>query len=99
MISSVLFMSAPGSDPTPPRDRRAEVEAWWPLIARIVAFVFGAALLWQQANVPNPPGAQEWIVVAAIGCMGPTVATTVATIIDSLRGTKGVALPDKDPPA
>ena len=69
--------------------RQQAIEAWWPLIARILAFALGAVLLWQQATAPNPPGAQLWIVVAAIGCMGPTVATTVATVMDALRGTPG----------
>lgn len=72
--------------PAKPPPKIDLVEAWWPLIARILAFFFGVYLLWDQAHVPNPPGAQEWVIAAGIGCMGPTVATAVATIIDSIRG-------------
>ena len=74
-------------DETPKRDPRETVEAWWPLIARITGFIFGAYLIYQQATAPNPPGAQEWIVMAGIGCMGPTVASAVATVVEAARGS------------
>lgn len=70
---------------------REAVEAWWPLIARILGFVFGAFLIYGQATAANPPGAQEWIVMAGIGCMGPTVASAVATVIEAARGGSGKA--------
>jgi hypothetical protein len=72
-------------------ERREAVEAWWPLIARILGFVFGGFLIYGQATAPNPPGAQEWIVMAGIGCMGPTVASAVATVIEAARGSGGRA--------
>lgn len=68
--------------------RRENVEAWWPLIARILGFFFGAWLIYLQATAPNPPGAQEWIVLAGIGCMGPTVASAVATVVEAARGSR-----------
>lgn len=67
--------------------RREEIEAWWPLVARISAFIFGAFLIYGQSTAPNPPGAQEWVIMAGIGCMGPTVASAVATVIEAARGT------------
>lgn len=71
---------------TPKYDHRAAAEAWWALIARIAGFVFGAFLIYGQAGAPNPPGAQYWIVLAGVGCMGPTVAASVATILEAARG-------------
>lgn len=65
--------------------RREEAEAWWYFIARMIAFFFGMYLLWQEAG--PPPGVEVWIIVASIGCMGPTVATAVATVLEAARGS------------
>jgi hypothetical protein len=74
------------------------VEAWWPLVARISGFLFGAYLIYGQATAPNPPGAQEWVIMAGIGCMGPTVASAVATVIEAARGTSSPSPVPLDPP-
>lgn len=68
-----------------PRNLRGEVEAWWPLVARMSGFFFGMFLIYNEQQ--PPPGTEEWIMIAAIGCMGPTVATTVAIVIEAVRGS------------
>lgn len=73
--------------------RREEIEAWWYFIARMIAFFFGMFLIYQEAG--PPPGVEVWIVVAGIGCMGPTVATAVATVVEAARG--GGPLPPSPP--
>jgi hypothetical protein len=65
-------------------NRRQEVEAWWPLISRVAAFILGGYLIYQQAQ--PPPGVEEWIVMAGVGMMGPTVATAVASVVEAARG-------------
>lgn len=67
--------------------RREEAEAWWYFIARMIAFFFGMYLLWKEAQ--PPPGVEWAIVVAAIGCMGPTVANSAAAVLEAARGKGG----------
>ena len=57
--------------------RRASIEAWWALVARILAFILGAGILANQALVM---GEFTWPMVALIaGLMGPTVSTGIST--------------------
>jgi hypothetical protein len=77
-------VSIPTSERTD--DRRAKVEAWWPPIARIVAFLIGAGICVQQSLVPNPPGAQESLLALAIGLMGPFGASLFASGAERVRG-------------
>lgn len=65
--------------------RREEAEAWWYFIARMIAFFFGMYLIYKESQ--PPPGVEWAIVVAGIGCMGPTVATAVATVLEAARGS------------
>jgi hypothetical protein len=64
--------------------RRAEVEAWWALVARILAFFLGALILFYQTFFE----AQDrfLLISAAIGLMGPLVAASVAQVISAARG-------------
>jgi hypothetical protein len=62
----------------------AAFEAWWALIARVIAFLLGATILvWQMAFEDAD---RLYLIVAAIGLMGPTVAQSVATVLVALRG-------------
>lgn len=67
-----------------PNGRRAAAEAWWAFLARILAFFLGGGILvWQAAFEQSD---RLYLIVAAIGLMGPTVAQSVATVFASLRG-------------
>jgi hypothetical protein len=75
------WMTAP--HPTP-QGRREELEAWWAFVARVLAFFLGAAILSHQAFFASTD--RLYIIVAAIGLMGPAVAQAVAQVLQSLRG-------------
>lgn len=79
--------------PPQPPGRLEKAEAWWAFILRIGAAMFGAWLIYGQSTVPNPPGAQIWILVVGVGCMGPAIAAPVAAMIEALRGGGGKAEP------
>lgn len=68
------------------RDRLENAEAWWAFILRVVAAIFGAWLLYGQSRVPNPPGAQLYILIVGVACMGPAIAAPVAALIEAIRG-------------
>lgn len=70
---------------TQSHDRRQKLEAWWALIARIIAFFFGAFLIYQQATMPNPPGAQESLIAVGVGLMGPFAASFFASAVEKAR--------------
>lgn len=64
-------------------NRREEVEAWWALIARVVAFAAGLTMLLVETL---SGGNRLYIIVAGIGLCGPVVAQSVATVFASIRG-------------
>ena len=66
------------------KSRLEEAEAWWSFLARVAAFIFGAFLIYREQG--PPPGVEWAIVVVGAGCMGPTVASAVATILEAMRG-------------
>jgi hypothetical protein len=68
---------------------RERIEDWWPLVARILMFLVGAGVFVQQATVPNPPGAQESLIAASLGLMGPLAAKLVAEGIEKTRNGNG----------
>ena len=69
------------------RPERLELaEAWWAFIIRVGLALFGVWLVYHEATAPNPPGAQLWIILAGIGCMGPAVAAPVAAVLEAMRG-------------
>lgn len=74
------------STKTTSSDRRQKLEAWWALVARILAFFFGAGLIYQQASMPNPPGAQESLIAVGVGLMGPFAASLLASGVERARG-------------
>lgn len=64
-----------------------DIEATWELIARVLAFFFGAYLVY---NEQKPPPGVEWMtMLAGIGCMGPVIAGTVASLLIAFRGGSG----------
>jgi hypothetical protein len=65
---------------------RDRIEAWWPVVARIVMFCIGAFVFVQQSMAPNPPGAQESLLAAALGLMGPLAAYGIAAGVEKARG-------------
>ncbi len=67
---------------------RERVEAWWPLVARILAFCLGAFIVVQQSLTPNPPGAQESLIALAIALMGPFAASLFAGTVEKARNGK-----------
>lgn len=64
--------------------RRASIEAWWALVARILAFVLGSMILCFQAFVVNFD--RPILLLVATGLMGPTVAASVAQLLSAWRG-------------
>lgn len=70
---------------TPPStNQRAELEAWWAFLARILAFFLGGGILaWQTVSETSD---RLYLIVAAIGLMGPTVAQSVAVVLAALKG-------------
>jgi hypothetical protein len=68
------------------QDLLRAAEAWWALIARVIAFLFGGALIYQQATMPNPPGAQESLIAVGVGLMGPFAASLFASGVERARG-------------
>ena len=68
--------------------RLAEIEAWWALIARILLFFLGGAILSYRVVFAPPTETTEtiiWIAVA-IGLMGQVALTGVAQAFDAVRG-------------
>lgn len=68
-------------------DRRAEIEAWWALIARILAFFLGALILVYQTLFEAED--RFLLICAAVGLMGPMVAAAVAQVVAAARGGQG----------
>lgn len=62
----------------PPRGLRA-VEAWWPLIARILSFLTGMAILLWQNVVENE--AQDILVGAGLALLGLPVLPAIRALL------------------
>lgn len=63
--------------------RRAELEAWWALLARVLSFLLGAGILgWQTVFEANE---RLYLTVAGVGLCGPVVAQSVATVFSAIR--------------
>lgn len=65
--------------------RRAEIEAWWALIARILAFFLGSGILIWQTVVEEHD--RLYLTIAGVGLCGPVVAASVATVFAAMRGS------------
>jgi hypothetical protein len=63
--------------------RRDSLEAWWALIARVLAFFLGAGMLAFETLSGNN---RLYLIVAGIGLCGPVVAQSVAVVFASIRG-------------
>lgn len=67
-----------------PPSKVEQYEAWWALIARVLAFNLGALILtWQMAFETQD---RLYLIVAGVGLCGPVVAQSVATVFASIRG-------------
>lgn len=64
-----------------------DLEAWWALAARVIGFFAGLVLLGYIAVTRQ--GDQVYLLLAAIGLIGPAVAQTVATLIIAVRSGGG----------
>lgn len=64
-------------------DRLPALEAWWAFAARVIGFFAGLALLAYIAVTKQ--GDQVYLILAAVGLIGPAVAQTVATLIVAVR--------------
>lgn len=69
---------------SPTEKRRREVEAWWALIVRVLAFVLGATILLGLVFFVDDRPVYAWL--AGIALCGPTVAASVATMLEAIRG-------------
>jgi hypothetical protein len=72
------------SGPDNGQHRRDEIEAWWALVSRILAFVLGAIILLYETALD--PGRTQILILVAAGLMGPMVAAGVAQVIQAMRG-------------
>lgn len=73
-----------------PPDRRAEIEAWWALVARILAFFLGCVILSFSAFVLEAELVEKLIWAAiGLGLMGPVAINGVAQALDAIRGKGG----------
>jgi len=70
--------------PSPADKRRQEVEAWWFLIVRVLSFVLGAVILIGLVFFVEDRPVYAWL--SGIALCGPTVAASVATMLESVRG-------------
>lgn len=74
-------------------ERLERAEAWWAFVFRVLLGLYGMYLIYGQAAAPNPPGAQLWIILAGIGCLGPVVSAPVAALLEAMRGGRGGSEP------
>lgn len=70
-------------------------EAQWALATRALAFFAGLALIYHEAVVQTEPRLP--LLIVAVGMLGPVIANTVATLVESVRGLPGA--PPPAPPA
>jgi hypothetical protein len=71
----------------PEHNRLREAEAWWALLARILAFFLGGAIFTFETIAEHAD--RTWLLIFAGGLMGPTVAASIATIVAAVRGQNG----------
>jgi hypothetical protein len=67
-----------------PGDRLGEIEAWWALVARVMAWLLGATILIAQTFGETTD--RVYLIVAGLGLMGPATAQAVAQMLAGLRG-------------
>jgi hypothetical protein len=62
--------------------RREAAEAWWPLIARVLAFLIGAVIVLYATFMPGVP---FFLVIGGFGLLGP-VGLEVAALMLKRKG-------------
>lgn len=74
-------------------DRLKAVEAWWPLVSRVIAFFLGVAIVVFQ--LVSQGEERLWMLAVAVTLMGPAVASVFADILtrlvelaDAIRGSR-----------
>lgn len=70
--------------PSSQEDRRKEIEAWWALIARILAFFLGAMILAYQTLATDQDRVLLLLISATL--MGPMIVAGLSQLLVSLRG-------------
>lgn len=84
--------------PTPGDKWRLQVEAWWALIVRILAFFLGAVIVGYQA-LSNVSNGNSWLIevvliLVGVGLMGPVI---VPSVVQMLIAARGLLYPDPEP--
>lgn len=67
--------------------RRQEIEAWWALISRVLAFLLGALILLYETV--SEMGDRPILLLIAAGLMGPMAAAGVAQVLASWKANNG----------
>lgn len=73
--------------------RRYEVESWFALLGRIVAFWLGVAILVGQGFFFQP---YLPLIIVGVGCLGPTVAKTIAQASVATKGAVAALSEEKE---
>ena len=80
----------PYAGPEKRGNRREEIEAWWFLIARMLAFALGFVILTITLLVAEVEGGQFYITLTiAVGLMWPIIGPGVTQAFAILRGQNG----------
>lgn len=67
--------------------RREEVEEWWFLVARVLAFILGLVIVGFNLIVDKPEGSRLWLaLLIGVGLMWPIVGPGVTQAFAVLRG-------------
>jgi uncharacterized membrane protein YadS len=72
-------------------NRRAEAQAWYSFITQAILFVLGVAILVHQEFIVERQTVA--LIVTGVGCCGPAVAQSVATVFAAIRGGGGPSEP------
>lgn len=74
----------------PDGDRLAEAEAWWGLIARILAFFLGGILFTYEVVLAQGDSVYFRVigVLASVAMMGPVIAASLGGLLESWRGKR-----------
>jgi hypothetical protein len=70
-------------------ERREELEAWWALVARILAFFLGSFVLVVALLSDGDSLVKLGFGAIGVGLMGPVIASTVAQVLLTVRGGGG----------
>jgi hypothetical protein len=68
--------------------RIREIEAWWALVARVLAFFLGALLIGYEAvfGAADNPQVRTILIITGVALIGPVVAASVTSMLSAMRG-------------